>query len=199
MWWMILVGCGGPAPSPETCKEFCADDGAQAPEPAQPAPAEDAAKLTSFEKELLDPVLEDIRAGVRPFQEGSVTICEGGGKDCEKPLGLTPGELPEGEYHLQAELAVPKTGEKGTWKVQFHLECTRTSQTANGSSTSTSNQDREYTVFYAGADRGYRLSPLWKITSPGRGGEEDCKFKLTAPHPDGDKVISGSWMVPAPS
>lgn len=196
---LILIGCGGgPAPSPETCKEFCPEQ-AEAPSPKEaPAPAGGGASLTAFEKELLDPVLEDVRAGVRPYEEGAVTICEGGGKDCVKPLGLTPGELPPGEYHLRAELAVPKTGEKGTWKVDFHLECTRTSESENGSRSSTSTQDREYTVVYAGKDRGYRLAPLWKITSPGRGGKEDCKFKLTGPHPDGDKVISGSWMVPAP-
>lgn len=201
MWWM-WIACTS-APDAANCQQFCADaEPATAPAPIEapaPGPASSGVTLTAFEKQLLDPLLEDIRAGVRPFGPDGVGICEGDGPDCTNNYGLTATDLPAGKHHLRAELAVPKTGEKGTWTMDFHLECIRTSTLKDGSTRSTTtNQDRQYTVIYAGTERGYRLTPLWKIESPGRSGSEDCRYKLTMPHPDGDKVITGSWTVPAP-
>lgn len=205
MWMWIWLGCGT-APDAESCRPYCQAAEAPAPEAAPeaastaPAPA-GAATLTAFEQEKLGPVIEDLRAGVRPFSEGSVGICKGSGPECEERLGLSPGELPPGEYHLNAELAVPRIGEKGDWTVDLLVECTSTVTLGNGEKKQTTSKpsSRSHTVTYAGTERGYRLAPLWKITSPSKGqGSKDCRYKLTAPHPDGDKVISGSWMVPAP-
>ncbi|TNE84533.1 MAG: hypothetical protein EP330_29025 [Deltaproteobacteria bacterium] len=108
------------------------------------------------------------------------------------------GELAPGDYILQAELRVPKTGDKGTWKVKVDYECTYEKKSESGSSTSTKTSSREYDVVYAGESRGYRLVPLRKIKSPHDGGSsETCTWKITAPHPDGDKVYEGGWTAPA--
>jgi hypothetical protein len=152
--------------------------------------------LTAFEHTLVDPVLDDIRQGIRPFTSESVGICKGQGKECEEYLGLDVGELPPGQYMVRAEFRVPRSGEPGTWKVQFDTECTTTRTTASGESTSTSSNTRDYDVRYAGEDRGYRLSPLYSIDSPSTGGARSCTFKLIGLHPDGDKVIQGSWSTP---
>ena len=196
---LLLTACGG---KPECGVKECADLCAQAtpaPAPAtKPTAAKEQASMSDFEAKLLNPLIQDLRQGVRPFGDEGIGICEGEKRECKKFLGTSVSEeLPPGEYMLRAELAVPKTGGKDTWKVKFHLECTRTRETPKGNSSTTSNQDREYNVVYAGKERGYRLQPLWNINSPGKYGAEDCKYKITAPHPDGDKVYSGSWHVPA--
>jgi hypothetical protein len=206
IWMLALIGCGGPAEcGVAECADVCAK-ASPAPEgavegpaknPAQPAPKTGAAGLSSFEQELVNPILEDVRKGVRPFGDNGVGICTGSGKECSSFLGLSPGELPKGTHMVRAELAVPKGGERGTWKVSLDVECTTTKTTKNGSSTSTNNYNKSYDVVYAGKDRGFRLQPLYKIESPNKGGARDCKYKITAPHPDAeDTVWSGSWTVP---
>lgn len=202
MWflWTMLIGCGGPGEcGVEECADVCAKLGpAEAPKPAAAtAPAQKGGGLTTFEEGLVGPILEDLRGGVRPFGDEGIGVCKGSGKNCESFLGSSPGELAPGKHMLRAELAVPKSGPKGTWKVKFDIECTTTKKTESGSSTSTSTKSKEYTVIYAGEDRGYRLQPLWTIDSPSPHGAKDCKYKITAPHPDGeDNVYSGSWKVP---
>lgn len=192
-----LTGCGVPAADcgPAECADVCANAPATSATPATSAAS--GPTLTEFEVSLVQPILDDVRQGVRPYAEQSTGICRGQGKVCDEYLGLEAGELPPGEYMVRAELRVPKQGEPGTWKVRFDTECVTTRVTANGETTSTSNNSREYDVRYAGEDRGYRLSPLLTIDSPSRGGARACTWELVAPHPDGDKVISGSWSTPA--
>jgi hypothetical protein len=188
-----LAGCGSASTQcgEAECATVCAG--------AAEAVAEEAGvKVSSFEAGLVDPILEDIRGGVRPFGEDSIGICKGV-KQCDEFLGNQAGELPEGRYMVRAELGVPNVGEPGTWKIKFDLECTTTRKTANGEQSSTSNYSREYDVRYAGKDRGYRLQPLRTIESPSRGGARSCKYKITAPHPDGDKVYEGGWDTPEAS
>ncbi|MBN2799419.1 MAG: hypothetical protein JXX28_09755 [Deltaproteobacteria bacterium] len=196
----LLSGCGSaPGACGEAeCASICAGkDAAPAGTAATAAKAGAATTLTPFEKSLVQPMLDDIREGVRPWEEGGVGICEGQGKTCDRFLGMEAGELPEGKYMVRADVRVPKVGEVGTWKLKLDTECVTTKKTANGETTSTSNNSREYDVRYAGEDRGYRLSPLYTIDSPSKGGARACTWKLTAPHPDGDKVFQGSWSTPA--
>lgn len=205
IWLMALVGCGGSGEcGVAECADICAKS-QPAPHagPEQPAPA--AAKgsasegLSSFESAQVGPVLEDIRSGVRPFGEESVGLCKASGKNCAQYLGMGSSDpLPAGDYMLQAELAVPDAGEKGTWTVELNVDCTTTKKTANGSTTSTNNYNKSYTVFYAGKDRGYRLAPLYKIESPNAYGDRSCEWSLTAPHPDKEATVwKGSFSVPA--
>ncbi len=89
------------------------------------------------------------------------------------------------------------TSRAGTWKVKLETDCTWT-RSKDGSETTTKRSDsKEYTVNYTGEERGYRLSPLRTIKSPSSDDyRKSCSWTLTAPHADGDKVYSGSWVVP---
>jgi len=194
---LVLAGCTQPGECGQAeCQAIC-DGMAALEEVDAEAPAAASESLTEFEKQLVDPILTDVREGIRPFTPESVGVCKGQGKVCEEYLGLTPGELPPGRYMVRAELRVPKVGEPGTWKVKFDTECTTTKKTASGESSSTSTNSREYDVRYAGNDRGYRLSPLFSFESPSSGGARSCAWKLIGSHPDGEKVIEGSFSTPA--
>jgi len=162
-------------------------------------PSASVGGLSKFEHSLVDPILEDIRHGVRPFNPSGIGLCKGVGKECSDFLGNTPGELPKGEYMVRAELRVPRVGPAGTWKITFTTECATTIQRNNTETTSTNNYTQTYDVRYTGEKRGYRLSPLKKITSPNKAGAQTCQYRLVAPHPDGDKVYEGRWSVPGPA
>ena len=193
-----LAGCvGGTAEcGPAECADICAKEQAPAPSPTPgPAPAA-APAMSDFEHKLLDPKLEDLRAGVRPWSDEGIGICRGK-KSCDEYLGMEPGELPKVDYLVMAELRVPDIGEKGTWSVTFETDCTSIRTTPNGESRDTRNYNRTYEVFYAGEDRGYRLMPLRTIESPSGSARTECTWTLTAPHPDGDQVYEGSWSTPA--
>ncbi|NCG20952.1 MAG: hypothetical protein GWP91_18235 [Rhodobacterales bacterium] len=195
---IALTACGsGEAEcTPAQCEALA---GQPAPEEAasKPVPAEAPAQgdLTAFEKSLVDPMLEDLRAGVRPFNDHAVGICKGQGKDCQYFMGTDVGELPPGDFMVRAELQAPALGED--WTVNFATECETTKVTDGGSTTSKTGRDKDHTVDHREGDRGYRLSPLYNITSPNHGGAKSCTWTLTAKHPDGDKVYTGSWSVPA--
>lgn len=199
-----LAACGqAPAKCDEAaCKSICAKSASAAKAPAAatksaaPKPAA-ASGLTAFEQKLVDPILEDVRAGIRPFADEAVGICKGDGKACDEYLGLEATDLPEGEYMLRAELRVPKSGEPGTWTVRLETECETVTESKSGESKSSRSSSKEYDVRYVGEDHGYRLSPLYKITSPNKGGARTCAWKLVMMHPDGDKTIEGKWSVPA--
>lgn len=202
LWWLLACGTSTtPECGPEECAAVCEPSLTEvAP---QTAPTEGKAgkqdhaggaqKMTPFEHQLLDEVLRDVRAGIRPWDEQGVGVCAGK-KECSTFLGADAGELPKGDYMVKAELRVPKIGEKGTWKVDFHTEC----RIDHGSSEpEVRTYDRSYDVWYAGPDRGYRLMPLRTFESPSKGGAQNCTYTLTAKHPDGDQVYTGSWSTPA--
>lgn len=189
---LAATGCGG---SKECGQAECsalieaAVAEAQAANPAGPT-------FTEFEGSLLTPLIDDIRAGVRPFSDESVGVCQGE-RTCDVFLGTDAGELEEGNYIVMAELRVPNVGEPGTWTIDFSTSCEITRTDANGNtSTSTAESSRSYDVRYAGTERGYRLMPLRTIESPTSGGSRSCTYTITAPHPDGDKVYMGSWTTP---
>jgi hypothetical protein len=158
--------------------------------PASPA------GLTSFEEGLVGPMISDVRAGVQPWNEQSIGICKGQGRDCEEFLGASVEDLPPGEYMMRAELKVPRLGDKGIWRVRFETQCTTTRKTERGESTTTNSSSKEYDVQFAGTERGSRLSPLFTIRSPDASGEKHCTYKLTSLHPDKPSEWTGSWTVP---
>lgn len=197
-----LLGCTGGGTvecGAEECAAFCEDQAAAMTDPAgaaaDPAPEPTGGvALTDFEEDMISPHLEDIRGGVRPFDDEGIGICRGERK-CDEYLGREVGELPPGDYIVKAELRVPKVGEE--WTVEFQTECETVRKTESGETRSTSENSRTYDVRYAGEQRGYRLMPLRTIESPSRGGSRECSWKLIAPHPDGDKVYEGSWSTPS--
>ena len=195
----LLVACGGQPipPTAESCAAIC-KAGEEAPKPAAeaaPAPAPDKATpsgsdgLSAFEQKHVGPVLDDLRGGVRPYDDKSVGLCKG--KDeCEEFLGLEATDLPPGDYILQAVLAVPALGED--WSMELTTIC----ETTKGNNKSSNENSKTYELKYPGPDRGYNLVPLRRITSPGKHGAQACSYTMTAAHPDGDKVIEGKWSVP---
>lgn len=191
-----LTACGTP-PSAESCAEFCPEPAeAAAAGEVEEAPAAAGGSMTAFENDLLSPLVTDVREGVRPFHPEGVGLCQGK-ESCDSYIGMSSDGLAPGDYILQAELRVPKTGDKGTWTVTVAYDCTYKKVTESGESSSTKTSSRDYDVVYAGESRGYRLVPLRKIKSPHEGSSEDCSWKITAPHPDGDKIYEGSWSAPA--
>ncbi len=188
----LISGCGGE--TPKCGAADCADICAAKPDPEPAAPV--GLKLTAYEQDLVDPLIKDVRLGVRPFNEEGIGICKGV-QNCDKYLGMVVEDLPPGKYMIRAELEVPDVGEKGTWKVDFATNCVTIKETANGESRSDNEYNRSYDVVHNRADRGYRLQPLRTIESPSKYGRRECTWKLVAPHPDGDKVYEGSWSVPA--
>ena len=184
-----LVACSG-----ETATTTPAGDSAATPSKA----AAPAGGMTAFEDSIVGPMLKDIRAGIRPFNESGIGICKGSGKECPEYIGREVGELPEGEYMVRAELAVPNAGAKDTWKVRFETECKTIKVSKDGASKSesTNSRNKEYTVVHRQGETGYRLSPLFKIKSPHPSARQECSWKLTGLHPDGDQVYSGSWIAP---
>ncbi len=173
-----------------------AGPGAPAPARTEDAPATHPERLTDFERTLIAPLLDEIRQGVRPFDEHGFGICQGVGKRCEQYLGTDVGELPPGKYMVRAELKVPNIGPRGTWKVRFETECETTSTQGDKVHTTRTSSTKEYNVVHVGPSRGYRLSPLRVIDSPMTGGTQRCTARLVALHPDGDKVYTVSWTVP---
>ena len=185
---LLLMGCGSQTTcGPEQCASVCAQ---------QNNP--DALALSNFERTLFEPMVKDTREGIRAWDDKSVGVCRGAGRDCEEFLGIDAQNLPEGEYMMRAELRVPHVGERGTWKVRFETECTTTRKTANGDSNTTNTSTRDFDIQWVGEDRGARLSPLYKIRSPNPNGAQSCKWKLTGLNPPGtNNGWSGIWSVPA--
>jgi hypothetical protein len=173
---------------PAECAAICDKDEQDTP----PLPKD---TLSDYERSVVDPVLEDLRHGVRPWGEKTVGICpSGGARKCEDFLGTQAEGLPPGDYILHAELRVPKVGEG--WRVRFETDCTTIKEKDGSETRTTKDYSKEYEVHYINEERGATLSPLTRIKSPGRYGRQECTWQIVAPHPDGDKTIKGSWSVP---
>ena len=152
--------------------------------------------LSPFEAEVLGPQLDDLRAGVRPFDERSVGVCvKGSGRECGEVLGSQAGELAPGEYMLFGAFAVPNGGEEGTWTVTLKLDCEATDASGDVSSRS---REKSYDVKYSGPDRAYRLAPLDTITSPAPKAET-CTWSMALGGPTAQQTLTGGWSVPAAS
>ncbi|MFK7928338.1 MAG: hypothetical protein AB8H79_09115, partial [Myxococcota bacterium] len=109
----------------QSCAAFCKGPDAGSASTESAADGASGMALTAFEQNMLSGLVEDVRAGVRPFDEQSLGICPKGEnpRKCDEMLGATPGELPEGEYILYGSFRVPNAGDRGSWKVKLTVEC----------------------------------------------------------------------------
>lgn len=182
------LSCDGEAPATGACGEAeCAEICATAA-----APTGDVITLSAFEAEILGPTLEELRAGIRPFDEQGLGICrKGKGRDCGEFLGTDPGELPPGEHMLFAALSVPDVGEEGTWTVDLVVEC----DTDAAAGISSRDRVTSYDVRFGGKGRPYRLAPLVNISSPGDA-PKACSWVMTFKGPTGETTHEGGWSVP---
>ena len=155
-----------------------------------------AGALSAAEKELLSSHIEDLRAGIRGFDENSIGICVQGAKksECAEYLGTDAKNLPEGKYIMYAKLTAPKIAPEGKWKVEFSKDCTRIKKTKNGESKTTNNYSKSYNINFG--PKGYRLAPLATIASPGKHGSEECTWSLKFHNVNGVKEVTGSWSLP---
>jgi hypothetical protein len=154
--------------------------------------------LSEKELTLLKPYLDDIREGIRPFNEKGIGICKGLDRTCPDFLGTEVGDLPEGEYQLRADLVAPKLSPEDKWEMQVDINCEITRKLKNGDSKTNQDWSKSYKISHTNnKEHGYRLSPLRKITSPSKYGRQDCTYTMTAKNANGDKVFSGKWSVPS--
>src|SRR5688500_5232067 len=96
---LAMTACGadgtcGPVECAGVCASAAAGSVTGASGTAPPAPAASGGATTSFEKQLVDPLLTSVRAGVQPWSENSIGICKGEGRDCEEFLGTSVTDLP---------------------------------------------------------------------------------------------------------
>jgi hypothetical protein len=154
-----------------------------------------SSSLSANEEELLSDSLSELRKGIHAFDEESVGVCKGSGKNCEKFLGTTANDLPEGEYMLHARLLAPKIKPVNGWKVEFHRDCKTTKTTKNGESVTNNTYSKEYKI--SRSSKGYHLAPLATITSPGKYGKKECDWRLVFHNVNGTEEVKGSWSVPA--
>jgi hypothetical protein len=186
-----MAACSGGSATcgPAECASVCASSGSGAP--AGPT-------LTAFEAQVMGAALDDVRLGIRPWDDKSVGICKGQDRNCDEYLGTSVDVLPEGEYMLRAEMRVPKVGDKGVWRLHLKTECTTTRTGPNGTSSSTNANERDYDeMVYAGEEHGSRISPMYRITSPNSSGAQECTWTLTSNDADHPATWSGKWSVPA--
>ncbi|MGC6492687.1 MAG: hypothetical protein ACON5B_07580 [Myxococcota bacterium] len=196
---VLFWGCGAreaPAPAQAEVAPVAAD-----PEDAalenQEAPTSTGEPLSEREAVLLKDILEDLRAGVRPWSESSVGVCRGTGRACEEFLGVDAGVLPPGEYMLRAEVAVPQLGPRGTWSVDLTTRCETTREVAGTTTSMKNERQQSYDVTWAGPSHGYRLSPMLKITSPSPAGTQACTWTMHLGGLEEGNTLAGSWTVPA--
>ena len=179
------------------CPKCIEPSNASASEGASSSSKAGGGSLSQAEQDLLANHLEDLRTGIRGFDEKSIGVCVQGKKkrECAEYLGTDVSNLPEGKYMMQAHLLAPKITPEGKWKVEFQKDCTRIKKTKNGESKTTNNYSKSYTINYS--SKGYRLAPLMTFTSPGKYGSEECKWKLIFHNVNGTEELTGSWSVPA--
>ncbi|MEZ4236352.1 MAG: hypothetical protein R3F59_09360 [Myxococcota bacterium] len=184
--WASWLGCSSEC-GQEQCAEYCASlAGAPVLDPVD-APDEppDLTEISPREQAILDDVLQDVRAGIRPWSaEDAIGVCRGK-KGCDKYLGTDAGKLSRGSFFVRAQLLVPP-GPSGTWKVRFRSECTR----ADGH---VDTFDREYDAVSAGPGQPTTLQPLRAWDVPSDDGPQVCTWTLVAPDPSGDRTFQGSW------
>ena len=165
-----LIGCAQECPPCEDCS---------ASEPQ-------GVTLEPWQEKILAPTLKELTDGVQLHGEEGIGICEGT-RECDKFLGLEVQELAEGTYFIHSMLDVPAVGDP--WTVSFKMNCVTTNK--EGVESNRPDYEKTYTVRHAGKEKGFRLSPIWKIQSPHPSGARDCKFSLTPIRPDG--VAAPPW------
>jgi hypothetical protein len=185
----VVAGCPAPTLDAATCAPFCP------PPPADP----DAVTLSALEKELIGPLLDAVREGVRPFDERSLGVCVKGEnvRKCDDWVGTDALDLPEGEYILFGSFVAPPVGPRDTWKIKLETDCTLTRVAADGAASETSSKfEREWAVQRTEAGSGYTVSPMRRIVSPNPQGAQLCTWRVTALHPENPRVYEGRWSVP---
>lgn len=190
---LLLAAC---SLTPPPCDaDQCAPACAEALAAAEAALIASGEEPTEAEMALLRPYVDEVRAGVRLFTEGSVGVCAS--KDCgESVMPGDAGLLPDGQHLVKAEIFAPRLVPEGGWQVHFAVRCELRRTGPDGEvTTSVGEHERDHKVTWRGGTRGYRIEPLYVIESPSGRGAEDCHYTLTLPGLGDPTVIEGAWQV----
>lgn len=192
----LLQACAG-VPEPCELADCDCDAGVEEPTAVTSVPplSVDGYTPSAFEVDALSETVEDIRLGIRAWDDNSVGICLGT-HTCEGFLGPAPGVLPQGDYVLQAILNVPNAGTTDTWTLHSRTQCAVTTWEGEVIETRIDLHERDFSVSYAGQNRGYPLRPLAVIRSPLTDASMDCTWTLESTHPGTPSSWSGGWQVP---
>ena len=123
---ILLMACSDKGASDKDCPKATDKDCPKCPEVQK-----SSTTLSSAEEALLKSSIEDLREGIRPFDEKSVGICVGTGRECVEYKGKDAQNLPEGDYILFARLTAPKITPEEKWKVEFSKDCETVKKTKN--------------------------------------------------------------------
>ena len=194
----LFFACGEQSKECEPCPKCPSADAGDTQKDSTAKSNTPSSDLSEKELALLKPYLNDIREGIRPFNEKGIGICKGLDRTCPEFLGTEVGDLPAGEYQLRADLVAPKLSPEEKWEMQVDINCEITRKLKNGDSKTNQDWSKTYKISHTNnKEHGYRLSPLRKITSPSKYGRQDCTYTMTAKNANGDKVYSGKWSVPS--
>ena len=159
----------------------------------------DGVMISTKEAELLNDYLDDLREGIRAWNSESIGLCKGKSRDCEEFLGTEVQLTEEGVYSVRAEFQAPKIQPEEGWKITFSINC----EITKTSGTSETKTTKSYTKEYDGISHrpeggnGYRLSPLYTMTSPSSRGDETCSWKIEGNNLEKPAVWEGSYVIPA--
>ncbi len=152
--------------------------------------------LTDSEYAAFEEALADMRAGVRPWAEDSVGICEGS-KGCQRFIGTSAEMLPPGNYVLWARLRAPKVGNEGDWKFTFRHICALLDPRTGELHRNDEIIVTEYGVRYEGENKAAIISPMARIRSPDSEFHRSCAWSVEFMNPIGLDKIEGSYEIPS--
>jgi hypothetical protein len=110
---------------------------------------------------------------------------------------LDAGELTEGQYVIRGEFQAPKIEPEGGWKVTFAVDCTIVKETKDGTTTTSKQYSKDYSINHVSrTEYGYRLSPLYRLSSPSSRGTETCSWSITGNNLSEPVVWKGSYTIP---
>ena len=154
--------------------------------------------LSPAEMDAFGDSLQDLRAGVRPFDDKSVGICRCNGpcgKACDEYIGLVADKPPAGDYQVRAALHTPRLMPDSMLQIGFEHECTVTIEGKNGSRTSTDTYNRTFQIGKSNRKHGYRLTRTKTFKSPRTKGRRHCTWRYRLPGVGGEKTIEGSYTL----
>ena len=186
----LMLSCGDNEQSEEAAIHVSAD---------KPSIAKEQL-VSESEYTLLKPYIDDLRSGIVEFAPNTIGICEGQSKACDSYLGTEVLDLEPGKYMLRAEFQAPKLAPDDGWKITVSVDCEITKTSKNTTSKTSKSYSKEYAINHVSrTEYGYRLSPLYQITSPSSRGVEDCKWEIRGNNLKEPVVWSGRYTVPQKS
>ena len=152
--------------------------------------------VDEWELAVIQPQLEEIRAGVQLAGPDGLGICEQDSetRGCASFLGRSPELLPEADFYFRAILKVPR--ESSGWKVSFTNACKLTHPDGRIQELQPGPQVREV-KWKGGTASTLRLS---SFKAPGTVGDRDCSYTLISLRNDGKETAryTGEFHIPGP-